>query len=531
MAETFRARRRGSAGVSKQLLIKKIRPELAGDEHFVSMFIQEARISAGLSHGNIAQVFDFGEVNGEYFMVMEYVEGSALSRLVQRIERQGGQLSIPCVLFIASELCKGLHYAHTRRDEEGRPLRIVHRDVTPSNILISYEGQVKVVDFGVAKALHVGAIETQPGVIKGKLSYHAPEQLLGKKDLDARVDLFATGVVLYRLLCGRLPFEGMPQDVMAQTVGGKFAPPRVHRPDVPPELEALVLRAMSVDRDKRPPSAHAMGQELLTLLYASPPAFDALSLAAVMAKAFSREAPHVAAPHAEKKAPPAASEDKTHTISQVPLNDRMTEKAEPAHGGMPRALRRGLAVGLLAVAVSAGSLWYEYEPEPPLAAPQLAPAMAEASTGRPLEVLPAPAALAPPADAPEANAREREGAVATVAVRPPSAPVVQPVGFKPPPAEAPVARKRQGEAASLKEARQLFRAGQYVEARQSLQQLVAAEPTNAQAHLFLGLTYKKQGEPQLASKHLRRFLDLSPGTPRDARIERMINNLERKATR
>jgi len=153
MAETWRARLLGAAGVTKPVLIKKILPAYADNEAFISMFITEARISATLSHGNIAQVYDFGKVGDEYFLAMEYVDGKQLDRIVKRAQR-AGLFALPPQLatFIALEVCRGLHYAHTRKDENGNPLGLVHRDIAPDNVLVSYEGQVKIVDFGIAKA-------------------------------------------------------------------------------------------------------------------------------------------------------------------------------------------------------------------------------------------------------------------------------------------------------------------------------------------------------------------------------------------
>ncbi|NRD68449.1 serine/threonine protein kinase, partial [Corallococcus exiguus] len=151
MAETWRAQLVGDAGVTKPVLIKKVLPEYANDEAFISMFISEARISATLSHGNVAQVFDFGRVDGEYFLAMEFVDGQPLHRILKRaLKSDLGALPVPVAVFIAMEMCRGLHYAHTRTNSSGQPLGIVHRDISPDNVLLGYEGQVKIVDFGIA---------------------------------------------------------------------------------------------------------------------------------------------------------------------------------------------------------------------------------------------------------------------------------------------------------------------------------------------------------------------------------------------
>ncbi|MHB8879800.1 MAG: serine/threonine protein kinase, partial [Myxococcaceae bacterium] len=186
MAVTYRARLTGAAGVTKQVVIKKILPHSADDAGFVEMFISEARVAAGLSHGNIAQVFDFGEVNGEYFIAMEFVHGQPLSRVLNRAAKmQMPFVPTPLALHIGMKMCDGLHYAHTRLGEDGKPLHIVHRDVSPENVLISYEGEVKIVDFGIAKTATVGGSKTEPGMLKGKFPYFSPEQAKALPDIDA----------------------------------------------------------------------------------------------------------------------------------------------------------------------------------------------------------------------------------------------------------------------------------------------------------------------------------------------------------
>ena len=209
MAVTYRATMRGAAGVTKPVVIKQILPHLADDPAFVEMFIGEARVAAALTHGNIAQVFDFGEIDGQYFLAMEFVHGQPLSKVLRRAQRAGlPSMPVPLALYIASQICDGLDYAHRHLDEQGKPLGLVHRDVSPDNALISYEGQVKVIDFGIAKATSFAEARTSPGVVKGKYPYFSTEQAQGRQDLDARSDTFAVGVVLYEMLCGRRPYDG-----------------------------------------------------------------------------------------------------------------------------------------------------------------------------------------------------------------------------------------------------------------------------------------------------------------------------------
>ena len=187
MAEIYLARYEAAAGIGKTVVVKKILPAFADNPRFLKMFIDEARVTVGLSHGNIAQVFDFGEIDGSYYLDMEYVAGQALSAIVSRATEQGLAFPIPIACFVTMEMLKGLGYAHRKTDEQGQPLASVHRDVSPQNVMIAYEGQVKVVDFGIAKAATV-ASDTKARALKGKYLYFAPEQA-HSREVDARADL------------------------------------------------------------------------------------------------------------------------------------------------------------------------------------------------------------------------------------------------------------------------------------------------------------------------------------------------------
>jgi serine/threonine protein kinase len=282
MSELYRARMTAAAGVTKQVVIKKIHPHYAGNSAFVSMFINEARIAVGLSHGNIAQVFDFGEVDGEYYLAMEWVDGQPLSRVLRRAREKGLEaMPAPLALLVATEMLRGLSYAHNRLDESGRPLNIIHRDVSPQNVLLGYEGQVKLVDFGIARARLASQVEPAATAGQGKYMYFAPEQARGR-ELDARADIFAAGVVLYELLCGRLPWEGERMDVLKQITLGDFPPPRVLNPGLSPELERILVTAMMVERERRYPTAQAFGEALERYLHTAAPGFPASALAHFM---------------------------------------------------------------------------------------------------------------------------------------------------------------------------------------------------------------------------------------------------------
>ncbi|MFZ5445417.1 MAG: serine/threonine protein kinase [Myxococcota bacterium] len=289
MAEIFRARYEPAPGVTKQVVIKRILPHYAENKAFIGMFTNEAKIVMGLSHGNIAQVFDFGSIDGDWFLAMEFVDGHPLSKVVKRARTMGIPVMPPeFAAFITAEMLKGLHYAHSRLDEDGRPLKIVHRDVSPQNVLLSYEGQVKLVDFGIARARNAGPEETAANAVKGKYAYFAPEQARAK-ELDARTDVFAAGIVLYELLTGQLPFQGRLMDVLARIVRGQFQKPRELNPRIPPELERIVLKAMALEKSDRYQTAEAFQQDLNRFLANNHPELTATMLTHFLQLLFEEE--------------------------------------------------------------------------------------------------------------------------------------------------------------------------------------------------------------------------------------------------
>ncbi len=289
MAELYRARMTAAAGVSRPVVIKKILSHYAGNAAFVSMFINEARIAVGLSHGNIAQVFDFGEVDGEYYLAMEWVHGQPLSRVLRRARDKGLEvLPVPLALLVAIEMLKGLAYAHTRLDENGRPLHIIHRDVSPQNVLLGYEGQVKLVDFGIARARMASRPEPEADAAQGKYLYFAPEQARGR-ELDVRADIFAAGAVLHEMLCGHLPWAGERLEVLQRISRGDFPSPRALNAGLPRELERILCTALAVEREQRYPTAQAFGEALEKYLHTAVPEFPASALAHFMAYLFEPE--------------------------------------------------------------------------------------------------------------------------------------------------------------------------------------------------------------------------------------------------
>ncbi|MET0405215.1 MAG: protein kinase, partial [Cystobacter sp.] len=256
MAEVWLARQRGIEGFAKNVVVKRILPHLAEDAEFVEMFRNEALIAAKFNHPNIAQVYEFGEANGTYFIAMEYIHGEDLGRVLRKAYNAGGWIAQPLAIRIVAAACEGLYYAHTRVDDSGRPLKVVHRDISPQNILISFDGSVKLVDFGIAKAADQASM-TKSGAIKGKFAYMAPEQAAGKP-LDHRADIFAIGLVLYEMLTMNRPLKrDMDLATLQAALECKIpAPSQVA--DMPGELDEVVMRALAKTADDRYPDARKL---------------------------------------------------------------------------------------------------------------------------------------------------------------------------------------------------------------------------------------------------------------------------------
>ena len=206
MAEVFKAKSFGVQGFEKIIAIKRILPSLGRDEDFITMFIDEAKIAGQLAHANIGQIHELGQVDGAHFIAMEYIWGRDLLQLQNRFKKRGKRISMSAASFIVMKVCEGLHYAHKKRDVLGVPMEIVHRDCSPQNIVISFEGEVKLIDFGIARAASRSS-RTNAGVLKGKFGYMSPEQVRGLP-LDRRSDIFSLGIILFEVLTGRRLFDG-----------------------------------------------------------------------------------------------------------------------------------------------------------------------------------------------------------------------------------------------------------------------------------------------------------------------------------
>jgi serine/threonine-protein kinase len=261
MAAVWLARLRGKHGFQKLVAVKTIRPEHAGDERFQRMFLDEARIAASITHPNVAQIMDLGEENGVLYLVMEWVEGDSVSKLLRVVQRAGHRMPLGIALRILADACGGLHAAHELRGEDGQLINVVHRDVSPTNILLSTKGSPKVIDFGIAKAMGRLAEETSAGVLKGKISYMSPEQALGRSNVDRRADIWAVGSILHMALAGAPPFRA-ENEVLAlhRLTSGK--PPDPLPADVPPQVRAIVARTMAFNVDQRTPDCATLQHEL-----------------------------------------------------------------------------------------------------------------------------------------------------------------------------------------------------------------------------------------------------------------------------
>ncbi|MCB9743705.1 MAG: serine/threonine protein kinase [Alphaproteobacteria bacterium] len=284
MAEIFKARMEGIGGFNRLFAIKRIVPGLSQNREYIDLLVDEAKIAGLLSHANIVQILDLGQVSGQYYVAMEYVEGRDLGTVLHRCRERGITLPVPHAVFILIEVLKGLEYAHNRQIMRGNrpmPLNIVHRDVSPSNVLVSFQGEVKLTDFGIAKA-NVKAMETLSGVIKGKFDYMSPEQASGHA-IDQRTDLFAAGVLLYEMLCGQHPFrQSHEMKTIAAIRAGQYQPPSFANPDVPYGLEVVLDQALARDPDDRFPTATAFKDALTKFFHDAGFIFSHSTLAAFL---------------------------------------------------------------------------------------------------------------------------------------------------------------------------------------------------------------------------------------------------------
>jgi serine/threonine protein kinase len=320
MAEVFKAKTVGVEGFEKLVAIKRILPSVAEDEEFIKMFIDEAKITSQLSHANLAQTFDLGKIADAYYIAMEYVPGKDLRAVQERLRRRGERIPLAIAAYVVGRVCEGLDYAHRKRDSAGRELNIVHRDVSPQNVIVSFEGEVKLVDFGIAKAANK-ITKTQAGILKGKFGYMSPEQVRGLP-LDRRSDIFAAGVVLYELCTGERLFTGSSDfSVLEKVQQARITPPSRLVPDLPVRLENVILRALAREPESRYQHAADLAQDLQRwLIEAQPRSISRDDVALFMKSTFpeddareresAAEALDPTRTRAPRKGPPPLPEDR-----------------------------------------------------------------------------------------------------------------------------------------------------------------------------------------------------------------------------
>src|SRR6185437_12996320 len=269
MAEVYRALMTGPEGFERELVLKRILPRLSETGDFKTMFIREAKISALLLHPNIVQIYEFGEADGAYFIAMENVQGVTLREALTTLRREQRAMPYLVAADIARQICIGLDYAHTLCGPDGKPLEIVHQDISPTNIMLAYTGTVKILDFGIARAASFAEEEAKKGLIKGKVSYLSPEQI-NVRPFDARADVFALGVVFHEMLTGRRLFQAKNEITkMRQLLAQPIAPPSSLNATIPRELDRIVMRSLEIDAKNRYQTTADMASDLERTLIAA----------------------------------------------------------------------------------------------------------------------------------------------------------------------------------------------------------------------------------------------------------------------
>jgi serine/threonine protein kinase len=355
MAEIFLAKQLGVEGFERNVVIKRMLAHLSRQEEFVAMFLDEARLASRLAHPNIIPIYDLGLAEGSYYICMEYLPGEDLAWVLRQARGQNRPLPIDIAVRIVVDAARGLHYAHEFADEDGGPLNIVHRDVSPANIYIGYEGQVKVLDFGIAKT-ESRVSSTTVGTVKGKAMYMSPEQSRAEP-VDRRSDIYALGVTLYEALTLARPFmrdsaEGMVHAVLR----GDYEPPRQRRPEIPEELERVVQKAMALEVADRFATAAELADALEHVLEAATPTGQGAQLGRFLRQLCGEQQ------MAQKtRIPTLAALQRDANKAQLrlgPLGEERTTPSEPAAPPRPRArLRLGL-LALLGVTLAGAAVAY-----------------------------------------------------------------------------------------------------------------------------------------------------------------------------
>ncbi len=537
MAELFLAKQTGLKGFEKVLAIKKILPHLTQDSEFVSMFANEGKLAALLTHQHIVQIFDLGHVDGAYYLAMEYVMGKDLRAVVSRARERGGRLPIDQAVSIVSHVASGLDYAHRKKDLNGRDLNIVHRDVSPQNVLVSYEGEVKLVDFGIAKAAGIGQ-ETKTGILKGKLAYMSPEQAMGRT-IDRRSDVFALGIVLYELLTGRRLFKGDSDlSTLEQVRTANVEPPKRIDADIPDALEAAVMTALAREPDGRYQTAADFQAALEAIIAERGRGSSNLHLAHFMTALFAedqradnerlqfihQETVRVSAPQRTASASTRVQDSARRTTSP-----RTMSPAEPPRERHPirTALLGAVVVFLLGsgtvIATPAMLAWMRDQPDQVARVGGLLEAQLRGVGLSRLVPEPSEQASGPPPQAGEIVVADESAALATgppdAGLPPPPEPPTQMpvVAAVPAPITSPPEVKvdRMQVRRMLKDARDLYAQGRLDAVEDVLRGVIERDPQSPFAYHLLGMVFLERKEEERAFKV---FSEAAHQFPNDATL-------------
>lgn len=325
MGEVFLAREPATpTHAARACVLKKVLPSLQENRAFVGRFLDEARVVVKLKHPNIARVYAMGDVNGEYFLTMEYVQGKTVSRFTRRLRERKKQLPVGVALFLGERVCEGLQYAHDAVDDDGASLKLVHRDLSPANVCISYRGEVKIIDFGAAQST-LKEEQTAPRVVIGNLTYMSPEQAK-KQPVDGRADVYSCGVMLWEILAWHaLPQKGDPIERWRKAANPSWEPPSLYHGRLPPEVDGVILKALDKDPAKRWSSAREFGQALRRVREALAPEVTEAVLGAQLQEAFLKEKE-------------AEDEVLRETVQGVPIDAPPTDRTKRLHVIPPTAL-------------------------------------------------------------------------------------------------------------------------------------------------------------------------------------------------
>lgn len=425
MAEVFLARIDGPMGFAKKCVVKRILPHFNDDPRFIEMFLGEARLAAELNHPNLVQIFDFGEANGQYYLAMEYIDGPNLRVLNQAARRHSGPMSLALAARLIALAAEGLHHAHELRNEQGEFLNLVHRDISPDNVLVSRNGAVKVVDFGIAKASSQPHL-TKSGMIKGKMAYMPPEQL-AREVLDRRADLFALGIVLYELVTGGMPFDATSEVSIIQAIMSQvpLERPTTYRADCPPAMEAIVLKCLEKDRDRRYASCRELQADLETFIASTGTPVGTRDVAELVETVFANEndvtqATAIPLSGLEATTPSGVSQERPsppRAPSAVSSGTGLSGTALRPVTGVDAATPKKsplpfIAIGVVALAALGVGGWYATRPPPVVTPPQppvvKPPVVAVVDAGAPIAA-PIDAGVAV-AEAPDAGNEAEEDA-------------------------------------------------------------------------------------------------------------------------